>query len=52
MGRDVSFTFSEVAREQKVEQIRAENNNKSTDIAIPDEKHTKNLPQTDEKRGT
>ena len=62
MGRDASFTFSGVAREQNVEQIRAENNNKSgrgqtetlsatIDIAIPDEKHTKNLPQTDEKRG-
>ena len=29
MGRDVSFTVSGVAREQNVEQIRAENNNKS-----------------------
>ena len=62
MGRDASFTFSGVAPEQNVEQIRAENNNKSgrgqtetlsatIDIAIPDEKHTKNLPQTNEKRG-
>ena len=63
MGRDASFTFSGVAPEQNVEQIRAENDNKlgrgqtetlsaTIDIAIPNEKHTKNLPQTDEKRGT